>query len=251
MSSAKMKNLLFVMVILVLGGVLAACTPTQSTTGQAPAAALPADGGQITVIGHGEAFGRPDEAQAQVGVETFAATVEAATSENQAVIDRIMATLDELGIAEEDIQTSQYSLWAEQRYGDNGPEGISGYRVVNQVGIKIRDINQVSDVLAAVTEAGANSINGVYFSVSEPAELQAAAREKAIADARARAESLAQLSGLTLGEIKVVSEVIGQAPLPLGMGGGGMAYAEAAAAPSISPGQLSYQLDVLVTFATE
>ena len=99
-----------------------------------------------------------------------------------------MTALNTLGIAAEDIQTSNYGLWAEQRYTDEGPQGIAGYHVSNQVSVTIRDINKLSDVLAAVTEAGANGIAGIAFSVDDPAALEAEAREKAVADARTRAE---------------------------------------------------------------
>jgi uncharacterized protein YggE len=94
--------------------------------------------------------------------------------------------------------------------------------------------------------AGANTIYGVNFEVSDPSQLEAAAREKAIADAKARAESLAQLSGVSLGEVLTVSEVIG-APGPIveraavGMGGGG--------GTPIQPGETQVNVSVQVTYA--
>ncbi len=113
--------------------------------------------------------------------------------------------------------------------------------------VTIRDIDRVGDVLAAVTEAGANNIFGVYFSVSDPAALETEARAAAVADARERAASLAELGGVNLGDVQVISELIGQAaPFPRTLGGFDMA--EAAMAPSISPGQLSYNVQIQVTF---
>jgi uncharacterized protein YggE len=104
-------------------------------------------------------------------------------------------------------------------------------------------------VLAAVTAAGANNIYGVQFSVADPVALEAEAREKALHDARQRAESLAQLSGLTLGGIVAIDETTGQFPGPaareMGAGGDG-GFMEAST--SIAPGQLSYQNQVQVTF---
>lgn len=252
-----LRNGLLILFTLLLGLAVVGCSaslePTAQGTDTSADAVVSGDNSTITVVGTGEAFGKPDQAEAMVGVEIFAPTVAEATSESEATLQRIMAALDEQGIAPEDIQTTNYSLWAEQRYNEEGPQGIAGYRVVNQVTILIRDVDQVSDVLAAVTEAGANSINGVFFKVSDPAELQAEARAKAMDDARARAASLAELSELSLGNVKVVSEIIGQVPYPpMGMGGGGMAMAqETAAGPGISPGQLSYQVQVQVTFSAE
>jgi uncharacterized protein YggE len=224
-----------------------ACTAEDVPSGAAPVAN--ANGG-ITVIGQGEAFGSPDHAQIQAGVETFADTVSAATSQNEATIQAIMAALGEMEIPEDAIQTSNYSLWAEQVYGDRGPEGIAGYRVSNLVTIKIDSIDRVGDVIAAVTEAGANNIHGVSFSVADPAALEAEARESAIANARAKATSLADLSNVTLGEVVAISEVIGS-PTPLLRGMGGGAAETAAAAPSISPGELSVQVQVQVSFAIQ
>lgn len=237
--------------IIGLASLLFACAPSAAQSNDESEVAQP-ESGHITVIGHGEALGQPDEAQVTVGVETFAPEVNEATSENEAVIAAILSSLEDAGIAPEDIQTSNYSLWAEQKYGENGPEGIAGYRVSNQVSVVIRDIDKVGDVLAAVTGAGANSIYGVQFSVADPASLEADAREQALEDARQRAESLARLSGLTLGSIVAIDETFGQFPDPGrpmgGRGFGGGAADEATT--SISPGQLSYQSQVQVTFAT-
>ena len=245
MFSGKVNKLIVLLALVAL--LVAACTATPgASTGSA--AAIP---NSITVVGSGEAFGQPDEARVQIGVETFNADVSQATAENEATLQAVMATLTEQGITAEDIQTSNYNLWAEQRYGDNGPEGIAGYRVTNQVSVTIRDIDKVSDVLTAVTGAGANSIYGVSFSVADPAALEAEAREKAIANARERGESLAQLSNVTLGDIQVISEVIGQVPPFMGLGGGGGGFAAEQAATSISPGQLSYRVQVQVTYGIE
>lgn len=248
----KAIPLFLVTMLLMLAAFAVACTGAAQAglTGASQTAAQPlvATGG-ITVVGQGEAFGQPDQAEVQVGVEVFADTVAEATAENETTIQRIMDALEDEGIAAEDIQTTNYSLWAEQRYGDNGPEGIAGYRVTNQVNVTIRDIDQVSDVLAAVTEAGANSIYGVYFTVADPAALEAEARAQAMADARERAESLAELGGVELGAIQVISEVIGQPVQPFY--GGDRAVAMEAAGPSISPGQLSYHVQVQVTFGLQ
>lgn len=246
------KHLIAVVFVFILGLALAACNGALPSQAAAPGqqAAGPAAGG-ITVVGQGTSYGQPDQATVIVGVDTFAPTVAEATSQNQATLDSVMAALEAAGIAAEDIQTTNYSLYAEQIYGDRGPEGIAGYRISNQVNVKIRDIALVGDVLAAVTEAGANAIYGVNFSVADPAALEAEARAAAMDDARKRAESLAELGGVALGDIQVISEVVGAPAMPMGMGGGGFAMEQAASAPGISPGQLSYQVQVQVTYGIQ
>jgi uncharacterized protein YggE len=238
---------LLVLVLLAMALLVAGCSAVSSTGSGLAKAAQSETNANIKVVGSGESLGQPDKAQVTVGVETFAQAVNDATEENEATIEALMAALNKSGIKKEDIQTSNYSLWAEQRYGDNGPEGIAGYRVSNQVTVVIRDVDKVGDVLSAVTAAGANSIYGVIFSVADPAAMEAEAREEAIADAQQRAESIAELSSLTLGRIILIEEISGQFPAP--MGGGGFGGGAAEATTSINPGQLSFTSQVQVTFS--
>ena len=248
---SKQKNVIAVLFIAILALALVGCNAAQAGGTAAPAAqsGSTAVAGGVTVVGQGTAYGQPDQATVVVGVESFAATVAEATTQNQTTLDNVMAALSAAGIAAEDIQTTNYSLFAEQTYGENGPTGIAGYRVSNQVNVKIRDIALVGDVLAAVTEAGANSIYGVNFSVADPAALEAEARALAMQDAANRAASLAELGNVALGEITVISEVVGTPVMPLS---GGYAMEQAAsAAPGISPGQLSYQVQVQVTYGIQ
>lgn len=236
--------------ILGLSMVLTSCAGTLSAQTAVPDQGSSSTNGGVTVVGQGTAYGEPDQATVMVGVETFAPSVSEATSQNQENLNSVMVALDEVGIAPEDIQTTNYSLYAEQIYGERGPEGIAGYRVSNQVNVTIRDISKVSDALGAVTDAGANAIYGVNFAVADPAALEEEARAAAMADAAERAKSLAELGNVELGGIKIISEVIGQPIAPMGMGGG-YAMETAAAAPGISPGQLSYQVQVQVTYALQ
>ena len=246
MLSLKRNKFVVVVFTLLLAMMAAACT---ATPGQ-PGAQVDRPAGGITVVGEGEAFGEPDEASVQIGVETFAETISEATTANENNVQSIMSVLADIGIEAADIQTSNYSVWAEQRYSDSGPQGIAGYRVVNQVNVKIRDIDQVGAVIGAVTEAGANSIHGISFRVADPAALEAEARAAAIDNAREKAASLAELSGVELGEVISVTEVIGQPGIPYGAGYGGVRdQMVESAAPSVSPGELSYGVQVQVTFA--
>lgn len=240
------RSILYLAILLVLAALMVACGPT---TAQPAAAQTGERDGGITVVGEGESFGQPDQADIQIGVETFDEDVAEATSQNEADVENIMDALEELGIASDDIQTSNYSLWAEQRYGDDGPEGISGYRVSNVVNVTIRDIDAVGQLIGSVTSAGANNIHGITFSVADPAGLEAEAREAAINDAREKAASLAELSGVELGDVVAVREVSGQpGPMMEGMGGYPAAQDEAAS-PNIEPGELGYLVQVEVTFA--
>jgi hypothetical protein len=244
----KRKGLASLILIIIVALLAVACSANVTPAAQA----IPEDGGVVTVIGRGEAFGQPDIASVQVGVETFAETVEEATQSNQATLEAIMSAMDELGIASENIQTTNFNLWADQRRGEDGFEGIRGFWVSNQVRVTVLDITQTGKVLQAATKAGANNIFGINFSVSDPAALESEARALAMADAEARATELAELAGLNLGQAKVVSEVIGQPITFPARGGADFALAQSAIPePGISPGQLSFSVQIQVSYAAE
>jgi len=190
-------------------------------------------------------------ATAQIGVDTQAASPEQATRQNDESLQAVLAALKAAGIDEKDIQTAYYNLYAEQRFdpATGQPTGQFTYRVSASLSVKLRDLAQVGAVLGDAVKAGANNISGVYFSIEDTVSLQAAARAKAVADAKARAQALAQLSGVQLGEVVSVSEVITGVPGPvyyeaaarMGLGGGGGA--------PIQPGQLEVSMQVQVSFA--
>lgn len=207
----------------------------------------------IAVTGQGEAFGRPDLAEVNAGVQTFAPTVVEASRENQAIVDRIFKALQEQGIDEKDVQTANYSIWPQQDYprgeSDDRRPRITGYTVANVVHVKVRDIERVGEVLSAVTNAGANSINGIHFSVKDADGLEARARELAMADARARAESLAALAGVELGDVLSISMAAAPGfPRPYAARME-MAADTGAPVPGIAPGQQSVTVNIDVTWA--
>ncbi|GAB4539416.1 MAG: SIMPL domain-containing protein [Anaerolineae bacterium] len=208
----------------------------------------------ITVVGEGKVRIKPDIAQINIGIEIIGDTVKDASSQAAATMDTVIATLLAQGIEEKDIQTSGYSVWVERPYGPEGPMGDTLYHVNNTVMVTIRDLDKVGAILDATIEAGANNIYGVSFSVADPNPLMSQARERAVADARAKAEELAGLNNVTIGEVISVSEVIGgmggyytggfRAALPMaeGMGSGG---------GPISPGELEMTTQLQVTYAIQ
>ena len=208
--------------------------------------------GSITVVGEGKVTLEPDIARVTIGVETVTSTVKEASDQNRAAVEAVLAALAEQGIAEEDTQTSGFSIYAE-RFGPEGPlaEGDVRYRVSNNVMVTIRNLDNVGTVLDAAIEAGANNIYGVEFALDDPSVAESDARAAAIADAQAKAEELAGLTNLTLGQVISVSEVVG-------MGGGYYAgnFAEQARAfggggTPITPGQLDLVMQLQVIFAID
>jgi len=210
---------------------------------------LAAGSRSITVTGQGEAAGAPDQATVTAGVQTLAATAEESAQQNQAVIARIMQALWDEDVEEQDIQTSDYSIWPQQQQdpGRSGEVTIVGYRVSNTVRITVDDIDRLGDILGAVTKAGANTIHGISFGVADSAALEAQAREAAMKDARNKAASLAELAGVELGSVlRITMSSSGGYPMPVTSRYASMAAMESG--PDISAGQLSVSVQVEVSY---
>jgi uncharacterized protein YggE len=217
-----------------------------------PAAYSPAE--TITVVGQGRVHVKPDIAQVSVGVETAAETISEAVAENEVKMNSILAALAEAGIDEADIQTMNYSIQLD-RYPEPVPrvESSTGesqpvYRVSNMVNVTIRELDSAGDVLDAVIEAGANNLWGISFAVDDPSGAQADARADAIDNAQARAEALAELSGVTLGPVMSVSEVVGATPVSMPVT---VERAMAAGGGPVSPGELEIGYQVQVVYFIE
>lgn len=196
----------------------------------------------VTVVGNGEVQGRPDTAHVQIGVETSAATTQEALAQNNAQVAALIARLQELGVAENDIQTSGFNIYP--TYTENGRE-VTGYTVSNTVAVTIRDLAATGELLDQVVEVGANRVYGISFSVADPSELMAQARTAALADAQARAGQLAQGVNATVGQVLIITENIGAAP-PMPMPA--MERAQGAGAVPVQPGEQTFNAQVQVTF---
>jgi len=206
----------------------------------------------ISVNGIGTASAAPDIAYVNLGVDLKSASPAEAAAENTQRMNGVMAAIKELGVADKDVLTVSYGIFVEQRYDKQGqPTGEIQYRVVNQVRVTVRDLTKVGALLEKAVAAGANNVGGVTFSLADPEALQKGARDKAIANARARAQQLAAGLGVKLGAPQQVSEYGGEMPRPLAYGMGDAAVEKAAAVPPISTGELTVSIQVSVSFAIE
>lgn len=204
----------------------------------------------ITVVGEGTISAKPDLAQANIGVEVVGSDVKQASNEAASTMEALLTALQDQGVAEKDIQTSYYNVWVERPYqgpGESGGEAI--YHVNNNVMVTIRDLDNVATLLGAAIEAGANNINSINFSVADPSLLRSEARQKAVDNALAEAQELADLNGVEVGEVISVSEVISGGAYYVseltssaeGRGGGG--------GGPISPGEVDLSVQLQVTYA--
>jgi uncharacterized protein YggE len=244
---------LVVVAMLSIGGLAMALASTPRST-QPAAAAQAVTGGDrsITVVGVGKSTGKPDVAQVTVGIETQATSLQKAVDDNKAKMTNLLDALKQLGLADKDIRTSNYSVYTERPSAPLPGAEVTAdqmvYHVSNQVDVTVRDVNQLGAVLDKAVAAGANNIYGVNFSVEDTAKLEADARSKAVADAKARAAELAQLNGVQLGEVLTISEVVDNSVYPMyrnavGMGGGG--------GTPVQPGELEMSMSIQITYAVK
>jgi len=217
----------------------------------APAAADEDTPRRLVVNGTGEASARPDLAVISAGVVVQAETASAALADNTRAMNAVLEQLRGSGLPAEDVQTSQFSVTPlfDNRRPDPqtpAPPKIVGYQVSNQVTARVRGLDQLGAVLDGLVSAGANSINGPWFEIAEPEQLQDQARDAAVADAIAKAERYAAAAKVELGEVISIEEGGSYAPPRP------MMRAEAMAADvPIAPGQTEVSASVTMTFAIE
>ena len=207
----------------------------------------------IWVTGEGKVTAVPDIATLRLGIEAQEATVAEAQTQAFEAMDRVMAALTDNGVADRDIQTQYFSIHKVTRWDETkNQEIVIGYRVSNMVTAKIRDIDKAGSIIDAVVKAGGDltRIDSISFSIDDPSAYFGEAREKAMADAEAKAEQMASLAGVRLGKPTYISES-GYLPPPIYPR---VAYEEVpmpapAPPPPISPGEMEITLTVQIAYA--
>jgi uncharacterized protein YggE len=170
----------------------------------------------LTVVGEGKVEVVPDQASLDAGILVAnATTVEEAQQEITEKNNAIIAALEKLGVEAKDIKTSNYSVNPNQDYNPGVGGRITGYTGNVTVTITIRDTQKVPEISQAVTTAGANQIYNVQYTVNSPEKFREEARNKAIENAKAQAEELADSLGIRLGKVVnvVESSPNGQGPM--------------------------------------
>ncbi len=203
----------------------------------------------IVVDGLGKVTAIPDIATVTLGVETKGNTVEEAQNKNTATTNSLIAQVKALGIADLDVQTQNYSVYEDNFWNPQTGEYVSQGWIVNQsVVVKVRDTALTQSVLTVAGRNGVTNVYGPNFSVDNPEAYRTAAREKAIEDAKTKAEAIAEALDLKLDVIVDYSEYLGSdSNYPYyaeraidGMGAGG--------APDLQVGSEEIQLNVTITY---
>jgi len=201
--------IIWVLVLVLTIPVLAGCSSPVKAQDATPTVQVSQQPQGIWVSGTGEVSIVPDIATLNLGVVVQGTSIAEAQSEASEGMTKVMQALTSNGIAAKDIQTGRFSINQETRWDDEKEiETPVGYEVTNRVIVKIKDTSKVSDIIDSAIEAGGDliRITGISFSVEDPAKYYLEAREKAITAAKEKAENLAQLSGVTLGNPTYIAE---------------------------------------------
>ena len=228
---------------LVLAATLSLVTPALAETDVPPA---------ISVTGEGMVSVPPDLAQIDAGVASDGKTAREASDANNAAMNKVVLALKGAGIADKDYQTSRLSLqpqYVQAHPGSAvpGPPTVVGYRASNRVTIKLRDVARVASVIDTLVTAGANDIGNISFTVTQASKLLDDAREKAVADARRKAEIYARAAGVTLGAPLSIAEE--GAPVPTFRAKALAVAPMAAGVPPVAQGEETLSVTVSVTWA--
>lgn len=211
----------------------------------------------ISVTGTGKASTPPTIATLSFTVQENAAAVADAQNAATKRTNAALAAVKKLGVADKDVQTSGYSVTPqyEQKpcaagsYCPPDTSKITGYQVSQSVTVKVRDTAKAGDVLAALGTAGVQNISGPDFTVDDPTQVEADARQKAIDDAHAKAVLLAKQLGVRLGKVVSFNENSGPVPyFAYGKGGGPETAAAPAVAPTLPTGENETTVNVTVQY---
>jgi uncharacterized protein YggE len=207
----------------------------------------------ISLSGTGRINAAPDIAVVSLGVTSEAKSARAALDRNSKDMAALLASLKSAGIAEKDMQTANFNVqpvYTRPRATNSAPAKppfISGYRVNNDVSVRIRKLDTLGGVLDKAVSVGSNRINGVQFSIDKPQPLRDAARKLAVRDALRKAKLYVSATNVSLGNILQISESGGTRP-PQPMARARMAMSAEAVDVPIARGEQSISVRINITW---
>lgn len=203
----------------------------------------------IRVSAVGEVQVTPDQAALDLAVETLASTARAAGEENARRMERVIQALVAAGVPRADIATRNYSIYPEYEPVEGGEAPrVRGYRVNNTVSVETRDLARVGPLIDAALAAGANRVDGVRFSLSNPQAAGNRALRQAVEQARASAETMAAALGVRLGRVLDASTGVEPPVFPMPRFEAADMAMRAAAPTPIQPGEQTVRATATLVF---
>ncbi|WP_160153249.1 SIMPL domain-containing protein [Microbulbifer sp. ALW1] len=240
-----MQNTLKLFSAGLLAGLVALTAGCGNDTEKRPSGTL------ISISAQGEASQVPDIADISAGVVTEADESNAAMQANAEQMEKLMKAIKQAGIDKKDVQTSGINLMPRYDYQPNRERQIVGYQARNTVSITVRKLDDLSKVIDALAAEGANQIHGPSFSIDEQEPLLSEAREKALEQAKVRAESYAKSLGTKVRRIVSISEGSHGGGMPRPMMRAEMASAKDSTSTPIAPGESTVSVNLELVFELE
>lgn len=202
----------------------------------------------INVSGKGEIFIKPDIAKISLSVEKEAVAVVDAQRQAAEAMNKTILFLKNSSIEEKDIKTTGYNIYPHYDYLENQGRVFRGYTVSQSLEVKIRKIEDAGKILAGVAEAGANQVGGVSFVVDKEDDAKREARQKAITDAKQKAEDMAKDLGVKIIRLVSFSESGGNAIMPYYKADSGTGMGGSFEPPELPVGENNIVSNVSLTF---
>jgi uncharacterized protein len=231
---------IFLIAILVLGTTLTACGPSSITVQPQPPQRT------ITVTGTGKVTLTPDIAYISIGVHTQNASAKAAVADNNTQAQAVIAAIKGFGVADKDIQTTNFSIYPQQQFDTNGKPTEIIYVVDNTVYVTVRDLSKLGNLLDSTVSSGANNISSIQFDVADKTGALSQARLAAVAEARKQADELTKATKVGLGEVQTISYYDSTAPITVQYAKADMA-APAASVP-VQAGSMEISTTVTIVY---
>jgi len=201
----------------------------------------------ISVTGEGKVSGKPDIGKVNLSVVSDAKTVAIAQKDNTDKMNKIIQSMKDLGVKEEDLKTTNYSVSPNYQYFE-GKSEIIGYQISQTLEVRIRDLEKVGDILTQAATAGANQVGSLYFTFDDSEKLNTEARRKAIANAKVKAQTLAGALGVSLGEVVSFSENSSDQPEPMYYASDSLGKGGGASSPEVQTGQNEINISVDLSY---
>jgi uncharacterized protein len=203
----------------------------------------------ISVTGTGKVILSPDTADVRLGVVVTSTTVKGAREAAAGSMTKVIDALKAIGIADKDIATSWISLQPAYDYqsGTNPPH-ITGYQFSNSVAVTIHDLDKVGDAIDGALAAGATSLDGVSFRVADEAAAESQARQAAMTEAKAKADTLASAAGVSITGVESISENVAGNPYPVYFGAAAAPDAGKSIPTPVQPGTTDVTVSIAVVY---
>lgn len=232
------------------GTVVTASTRAAATSSTQPVA-YPINGAPgINVGGKAKVAGTPDTLRLDLSVVASATSVSEALASANRSASAVQKSLLDNDVAKKDLQTSGLNIQPEYDYSNNSSPRLKGYQVTESISARLRDMSRAGDVIGKAVSAGGNTVrvNGISLDLEDTGALVSSARDKAFADAKAKAEQYARAAGRSLGDVISISEdVTTPSPIPMPYGLNAASAKDMASVP-IEPGSQDVSVSVTVLF---